>query len=336
MFKSWEKILIQNENGEDVEASAPIIISASRATDIPAFYSKWLMERLNKGYMVWRNPFNNVKQYISFNKTRLFVFWSKNPKPLHKYLPELDKRGINYYFQFILNDYEKENFEPNVPPLDKRIETFIKLSKLIGKDKVVWRFDPLILTNEIDENILLEKIKSVGDKIYKHSSKLVFSFADINIYRKVKSNLRREEIEYIEFDKIKMGNMARGISELNKKLGLELATCCEEINLEEFGIKHNKCIDDELIYKLFKQDKILMDFLGYDNNEQTDLFSENQKRPNMKDKGQRKVCGCIVSKDIGEYDTCSLLCVYCYANTSAEKVKRNIKKHSPEKESIVL
>ena len=335
MFKSWEKILIKNEKGEEVEATAPVIISATRATDIPAFYSKWLMERLNKGYMVWRNPFNNVKQYISFDKTRLIVFWSKNPKPLLKYLPELDKKGINYYFQFTLNDYEKENFEPNVPPLDKRIETFIKLSNKIGKDKVVWRFDPLILTNEIDENILLEKIKNVGDKIYRYTSKLVFSFADINIYRKVKSNLKREGIEYIEFYKANMGNMARGISELNKNWGLELATCCEEINLEEFGIKHNKCIDDELIYKLFNEDKILMDFLGYDENEQTDLFGDNKKRPNLKDKGQRKICGCIVSKDIGEYDTCSHLCVYCYANTTEKKVKENIKKHSFLNEGIL-
>jgi DNA repair photolyase len=335
MFKSWEKILIKNDNGEEVEASAPVIISASRATDIPAFYSKWLMERLNKGYIVWRNPFNNVKQYISFDKTRLFVFWSKNPKPLLKYLPELDKRGINYYFQFTLNDYEKENIEQNVPPLNKRIETFIKLSKLIGKDKVVWRFDPLILTNEIDENILLDKIKKVGDKIYKYTSKLVFSYADINIYRKVKSNLKRVNIEYIEFDKMKMEYIAKGISDLNKKWGLELASCCEEINLDEFGIKHNKCIDDELIYKLFNQDKILMDFLGYNENEQTDLFGDNKKRSNLKDKGQRKVCGCIVSKDIGEYDTCSHLCVYCYANASSEKVKINAKKHTFLNESIV-
>ena len=334
MFKSWEKILIRNEAGEEVEASAPVIISASRATDIPAFYSKWLFDRLNKGYIVWRNPFNNARQYISFDKSRLFVFWSKNPKPIMKYLPELNKLGINYYFQFTLNDYEKDKFEPNVPPFNKRIKTFIELSKLIGKDKVIWRFDPLILTNEIDENVLLDKIKNVGNIIHKHTSKLVFSFADINIYRKVKTNMRREGIEYIEFDKDRMEFIAKGISEVNKKWGLELATCCEEINLEGYGINHNKCIDDYLIYKLFNQDKALMDFLGFDIVEQTDLFGEHKERQNLKDKGQRKVCGCIVSKDIGEYDTCSHLCVYCYANTSAEKVKIKTEKHLYLKESI--
>ena len=333
MLEPREKRLIKNQAGEEVEASAPVIVSASRATDIPAFYSKWLFERLNKGHIVWKNPFNNQKQYVSFEKTRLFVFWSKNPKPILKYLPELDEKGINYYFQFTLNDYEKEKFEPNVPTLNRRIRTFIELSELIGKDKLIWRFDPLILTNEINENNLLDKIRNVGDKIHNYTSKLVFSFADINIYRKVKSNLKREGIEYIEFDKNRMEFVARGISELNKKWNLEIATCCEEINLEKFGIKHNKCIDDGLIFKLFNPDKILMDFLGFDN-EQSDLFGE-KKRPNLKDKGQRKICGCIVSKDIGEYDTCSHLCVYCYANASVEKVTENNKKHTFLKESII-
>jgi DNA repair photolyase len=337
MFKSWEKVNIINDAGEQVEASAPVIISASRSTDIPAFYSKWFIERLKKGYLVWRNPFNNQKTYITFANTRLFVFWSKNPKPLMKYLPELNKRKINYYFQFTLNDYERENFEPKVPPLEKRIETFKKLSKKIGKEKVIWRFDPLILTDEIDENNLLRKIEKIGNEIYNFTEKLVFSYADINVYRKVKTNLKREGIEYIEFNKDSMNKIAEGIASLNKKWGLELATCCEEINLDEFGIKHNKCIDDELIYKLFNKDKLLMDFLGYEETEQGDLFSaeNNVKRPNLKDKGQRKICGCIVSKDIGEYDTCSHLCVYCYANSSVEKVKSNQKKHTSLSESLV-
>lgn len=334
MFKSWEKIKIINKNGEEVEASAPIIISASRSTDIPAFYSKWLMDKIEKGYMVWRNPFNNAKSYISFLNTRVIVFWSKNPKPLIKYLPELDKQNINYYFQFTLNDYEKENFEPKVPPLEKRIETFKTLSEKIGKEKVIWRFDPLIITSGLNENLLIDKIKRVGDKIHKYTKKLVFSFADINIYRKVRNNLNKQNIEYFEFDTETMKSVAKKIEELNKNWGLELATCCESINLDEYSIKHNKCIDDDLIIKLFKHDEKLMEFLGYDGTEQTDLFNENKKRPNLKDKGQRKVCGCIVSKDIGEYDTCEHLCVYCYANTSEKNVKAKRKMHRIENEGI--
>ena len=152
------KITIKTDSCESVEAVAPIIISASRSTDIPAFYAKWFLNRLEKGYCVWYNPFNRQKMYISFKRCKVVVFWTKNPKPIIPYLSELDKRGIHYYFQITLNDYEREGFEPNVPPLKERIETFKQLSKLIGKEKVIWRFDPLILTSELTSRKLLNRI----------------------------------------------------------------------------------------------------------------------------------------------------------------------------------
>ena len=113
-----DKVNIRTQNGELVEASAPVIISASRSTDIPAYFAKWFINRLEKGYCVWYNPFNQKPSYVSFAKTKVVVFWTKNPAPMIPYLPELDKRGIHYYFQVTLNDYEKENFEPNVPKLE--------------------------------------------------------------------------------------------------------------------------------------------------------------------------------------------------------------------------
>ena len=108
-----ERILITRQNGEVVNGVAPVIISASRSTDIPAFYAKWFINRLKAGYCVWYNPFNQKPMYISFVKTKAVVFWTKNPEPLIPYLPELDKRGIHYYFQVTLNDYVNEGFEPN-------------------------------------------------------------------------------------------------------------------------------------------------------------------------------------------------------------------------------
>ncbi|MFA5404634.1 MAG: DUF1848 family protein, partial [Ignavibacteria bacterium] len=122
MLRAWEKILIKTELDCEKEAIAPYIISASRSTDIPAFFSKWLIERINKGYMVWKNPFNQSLQYVSFSKSRIFIFWSKNPKPLIEHLHLFDTKNINYYFQYTLNDYDKEGFEPNVPKLEKRID----------------------------------------------------------------------------------------------------------------------------------------------------------------------------------------------------------------------
>ena len=140
-----DKIRILTDNGKQVEASAPIIISASRSTDIPAFYAKWFFNRLAKGYCVWYNPFNQQPIYISFKNCRVIVFWTKNPKPILPYLHILDEMGIHYYFQVTLNDYVNEGFEPNIASVDERVDTFKQLSQKIGKERIIWRFDPLII-----------------------------------------------------------------------------------------------------------------------------------------------------------------------------------------------
>ena len=327
MSKSEMYINISSE--KSVKASCPVIISASRSTDIPAFYSEWFINRLKKGYVRWKNPFNGLQYYVSFDKSRLIVFWSKNPKPIFKYLDYLDSKSINYYFQFTLNDYVTENLEKKIPALNKRIDTFIELSEKIGKEKIIWRFDPLILTNEINTDLLLKKIQGIGDKLHAYTDKLVFSFADISIYKKVQSNLIKEDIQYIEFDKKKMIEVASGIRELNRKWKFEVGTCSEDIDLQEFDIIHNKCIDHDLIIKLFSQDKALMNHLGYKIPE-PNLFDDNlviKTKKRLKDKGQRQLCGCIISKDIGQYNTCPHGCVYCYANTSMKIAIMNYNKH---------
>ena len=137
---------------------SPVILSVSRSTDIPAFYAEWFMNRLREGYAVWYNPFNRQPMRVSFDRVKFIVFWSKNPAPLLPHLPELDRRGIRYYFQFTLNDYEKEGFEPNVPPLTQRIATFLQLSARLGKERVIWRFDPLILSPGTTPRQLLTRI----------------------------------------------------------------------------------------------------------------------------------------------------------------------------------
>ncbi len=327
----WEKKKIITQNGK-IEAIAPIIISASRSTDIPAFYSNWFINRFNTGYVIWINPFNGKKQYVSFEKARLIVFWTKNAKPIIKYLKNIDSWGIKYYFQYTLNDYEDEGLEPRLPKLADRIETFIELSNILGKEKVIWRFDPLILTNSINSQILLEKIYKVGSLINKHTEKLVISF--VVIYEKVKRKLKRAGISYRQFEEKDIDEIASGLNLMNKEWNLEIATCAESIDLHKYGIKHNKCIDDELIIRLFKDDKELMAFFRVGKNDL--LFTNNEIRNiKLKDKGQRKECGCIMSKDIGRYNTCGHLCIYCYANYSQEVVLKNIKKHTDNSESIV-
>ena len=340
-----EKVDIITDSGEIKQGIAPVIISASRSTDIPAFHSKWFINRLEKGYVVWINPFNRKNpQYISFRNTRIITFWTKNPKPIFKYLEIIDKKNINYYFQYTLNDYQKENFEPNVPILHKRIETFKELSEKIGKEKVIWRFDPLILTPEITVRDLLVRIWNLGKVLVPFTNKLVYSYADIMVYKKVQNNLVRETNYYTkdnisdaEFDKDKKEEFAEGMQKIltewkNINPDFEIATCAEDIDLEKYGIQHNKCIDDDLMIKIFRKDKILMDFLGYNPN-QKDLFGIT--RPKLKDKGQRLACGCIFSKDIGSYDTCNHLCTYCYANTSSKTVAKNLKLLTINSESLL-
>lgn len=329
----WQKIQIQRNNGDTVEAQAPLIISASRSTDIPAFYADWFFNRLKSKYSAWKNPFSGQYSYVSYQNARFFVFWSKNPKPLLDHTDELKK--MNFYIQFTLNDYVSESLEKGVPPLEERIETFKQLVETFGKGRVIWRFDPLILTDKITVDDLLRKVENIGDQLKNYTEKLVFSFADIALYKKVKSNLEKNNINYSEWTENQMVDFAKRLSILNKKWNFQLATCGEKIDIAQYGIQHNKCVDDDLMIKLAYKDKMLMDFLKVEIHEK-DLFdnipqnaiilNDRQyaiKKKDNKDGGQRQFCGCIVSKDIGEYDTCPHLCEYCYANTSKATAVRN-------------
>jgi len=338
------KSTIQLDNGEFVTANSPFIVSASRSTDIPAFYADWFFNRLEKGYSAWYNPFNNVKSYVSYDNTRFIVFWSKNPEKLIPYLDRLKERNIGCYIQYTLNDYVNEGLEKNVPTVEKRIDTFKRLVDKLGYNGVIWRFDPLILTDNIDQNKLLDKIYNIGNQLKGYTEKLVFSFADIEKYPKVVNNLKADNIKYKEWTLPEMMSFGEQLVKLNLSSGwnYELATCGEAAKIP--GILHNKCVDDNLIIRRAYNDQKLMDYLNvkfYDPDE-TDLFGDPVLIPEnaikldngkyavsgaSKDGGQRVFCGCIDSKDIGQYNTCIHGCSYCYANTGKEKALENYKKY---------
>ena len=340
---AWDKIEIQLEDGTWTDAQAPKIVSASRSTDIPAFYADWFFHRLKVGYSAWINPFNGKLSYISYQDTRFIVFWSKNPKPLLAHLDELKERNINCYIQFTLNDYEEEGLEKGVPPLNERIVTFRNLAERLGKKNVIWRFDPLILTDKIGIKDLLRKIEYISDNLNGYTEKLVFSFADIAAYRKVKSNLEKNKVNYTEWNESQMEEFAKQLAALNRKWDFQLATCGEKIDVNKYGIAHNRCIDDDLIIRLAYNDNVLMKFLNVEiKTKENNLFGDTVvpkdaimldsfnyaiKMKNNKDKGQRQFCGCMVSKDIGEYNTCPHLCEYCYANASKDMAIANFQKH---------
>src|SRR6056297_1637754 len=295
-----KKTRIKLKNGQKTKASTPIIISASRATDIPSYYSDWLINSLKRGYVARLNPFNRKKYYISFQNARLIVFWTKNPEPMISKLKKINEMNYNYYFQFTLNDYPNK-LEPNIPSLQKRIKT-----------------------------------------IKNYTEKLVISFADIKVYKKVQNNLKRNNINYKIFNKEKMKEIAGKIAELINKWDMKVATCAESIDLSEYNISHNKCIDDNLIEKLYPNDEKLMKFL-YGRNYNKWIKSRSKlnfdtndiSKKKLKDPGQREACGCIKSKDIGMYNTCKNLCTYCYANYSKKVVNKNYRKHDLKGESII-
>lgn len=344
----WTKISRPIDDGTIVSMQAPLIISASRSTDIPAFYADWFFYRLKKGYSAWTNPFNGVKSYISYDKVRFVVFWSKNPRPLLQYLHVLKERNIKCYVQYTLNDYEDEKLE-KVPSLANRIETFKLLVEQLGKDCVIWRFDPMILTNDISIDDLLQKIQNIGDQLKDYTKKLVFSYADIAIYKKVKRNLEANRIPFHEWSIVQMEEFADKLSAMNRDRGwnLQIATCGEKIDVKKYGIIHNRCIDGDLIARLAWNDKELMDFMKVKIEEMPapTLFGQPELpdgaillphnryfiSTHKKDSGQRQFCECMASKDIGEYNTCPHLCEYCYANTTKRIALENWKSHQNNK-----
>jgi len=334
-WNGWEHIPLEiadqhSASGKKtVDAIAPLIISASRSTDIPAFYGDWFMARLKAGYVKWNSPFGGNPVYVSLAKTRLFVFWSKNPEPFLPYLDALDRGGYGYYFLYTLNGYDAEGFEPRVPPVNERIRTFIRLSKRIGKGRVVWRFDPLILSDQIAVGDLLEKIRFIGDHISPYTGRLVFSFVDIAKYRKVQRNLRAQGFSGVrEFTESERAEFCTGLAALNRQWDLEISACGETGDLSRYGISRGQCISYTLLTREFSDDAALMGFLRPDGQQAL----SNRVDPavfarHLKDPGQRNACSCIVSKDIGQYSTCMHLCAYCYANSSPAGVTAHYQRY---------
>ncbi len=285
---------------KDLKSEHPVIISASRRTDIPAFYSDWLINIFQKGEMLWKNPFNpNQKRYVYFNKTRAVIFWSKNPLQLIDKLNFFDQKGIHYYFQYTLNNYP-EYLEPCTQDLNDRIDIFKKIVDRTGKKNVIWRFDPVVITDKIDEDCIYNSILSTGQRLKGYAERLVISF--LKLYPRVKKKLEKAGIQCKEISNENKVSIFKNIGHIARQLGLEVMSCAEPLNINNelgnIGIKKGRCIDPDIMKELFNTDKVLMAYL------------ETAK----KDKGQRKECGCIQSIDVGTYNTCKHHCLYCYAN----------------------
>lgn len=278
-----------------------MIISASRRTDIPAYYGEWFMNRIAEGFLYVRNPMNYhqvSKVKLSKDVVDCIVFWTKYPAPFMKYLNKID--NYNYYFQFTLTPYDK-SIEANLPDKEEIINTFIHLSKIIGKEKIIWRYDPIILSQELTIDYHLEKFKYLLTKLNGYTEKCIISFLDI--YSNTEKNMRNLNIKPISENDMRI--LGTEFIKLAQNYDIKLESCAEKANLLDIGISHGKCIDDKLISRI-----------------------TNHNINISKDKNQREQCGCITSIDIGMYNTCMNNCSYCYANFNKGAVKTNFPKHN--------
>ncbi len=285
-----------------------MIISASRRTDIPAYYSDWFIKRLQEKIVCCRNPLNakQVSQIsLSPEVVDCIVFWTKNPIPMLSKLDAL--KEYNYYFQFTLTGYGRD-IETNLPDKKKElIPAFQKLAEEIGPEKVIWRYDPIIFNERYTEEYHLEAFRQISDSLYGYTNKCVFSFVDI--YQKNQKSM--EQLHRTEISNQQIYEFAEKLYKISSSKRMELATCAERIDLSAIGIQHNACIDRKVI------EKICGAHLKID-----------------KDKTQRDECQCVASVDIGAYNTCCNGCKYCYANYSEQSVRNNVSRYNPD--SVIL
>lgn len=275
-----------------------MILSASRRTDIPAFYSEWFFRRIEEGFVCVRNPMNAYQvSRISLSRDVVdcIVFWTKNPEPMLNSLGKL--ADYDYYFQFTLNDYDKDA-EPRVPELSRRIETFLRLSEALGKERVIWRYDPIFFSEKYTPEWHLKSFEMIAAALSEHTEKCVFSFVDI-YPSKNGGNLNR--LGFRQLDPAELDSFAGELAKIAKQNDLDIATCAEAVDLAKHGISHNSCIDKQLIERITGAALKV----GGDN--------------------QREHCGCVKCDDIGSYDTCPHGCVYCYANFRPQIVSDKLK-----------
>jgi len=288
-----------------------MILSVSRRTDIPALYSEWFLERIKQGFVYVKNPFN-VKQISKVNirpdVVDCIVFWTRNPKPIIGRLCELDAMGYNYYFQFTITPYH-DDLEKNNPNKKEVIETFMMLSQKIGREKVILRYDPILLTERYSLEFHKKAFSILCEKLHLYTEKVIISFLDD--YRKVCRNMKNFNLE--ELDNKEMIKISKALAEIGNGYNLPIETCAEAIDLEEIGVNHAKCIDGELIERISGNKIINKDKLD----------------------ANREYCGCMKCIDIGQYDSCIHDCLYCYANINKENAKLNYKNHDPKSPLLI-
>jgi len=280
-----------------------MIISASRRTDIPAFYTDWLINRLNAGYCLVKNPFNPEQiRKVSLLPEDIdgIVFWTKNAAPILPAVPILDK--LQYYFQYSITPYHADIEYGLANKKNIVIPAFLELAKHIGAGRMIWRYDPILITHKYDYPYHISAFSRLCELLEDSTKKCVISF--MIAYKSVAKNLR--EADYKELTVQEKISLVELMLPIAKNHGITLCACCESPELYQLGVHSVSCVDG-------------------------DMFGMNVPR----DKNQRKGCNCAASVDIGAYNTCMNGCLYCYANHAKAKVEYNYLRHDSNGELLI-
>jgi hypothetical protein len=289
-----------------------MVISVSRRTDIPAFYAEWFMNRTREGYALVENPFNPAQRArvdLRPEAVEAVVFWTRNPAPLMPHLEELDRRGYRYYFLYTITGYPPM-LEPGAPRPKEAVETFCALSRRVGPERILWRYDPVLVSEATPEEYILQNFEELLRVLGPFTRRVVVSFA--HLYGKTVRNLTRAAVAFQDPDREARLRIARGLSRAAGGHGLPVFSCASPEDLSPHGIAPGRCIDGTLIG----------DVLGV-------------RVSGEKDPSQRAACGCARSKDIGAYDTCLHGCLYCYATGDREAALGNHARHDPAAASLL-
>jgi hypothetical protein len=294
-----------------------LIISASRRTDIAAFYAKWFIRRVRAGFCTVPNPFNPSQ--ISTIDLRpelvdVIVFWTRFPRPLFPFLNELENLGYRFYFHYTILKNPRL-IDSRLPALDHNIQVFRELSERIGPERVIWRYDPIVLSNITDVPFHIENYARIAKSLRGFAHRSIISIMDF--YPKITkrfNDLARAEVQITPNDQIPnlLNHLLPPMVQAAGENGMEIFSCAEPFNLKSFGVQPGKCVDDDYIQRVF----------------QIDVSHE-------KDPTQRKECGCVRSRDIGVYNSCLFECAYCYASQDFERSRRRYLQHDPDSESII-
>lgn len=278
-----------------------MIINTGGRTDTVQYYSEWLLRRFAEGYVLTRNPLfpHKVTRYeLTPELVDCVVFCSKNYRPILPRLREITDRYASYFY-YTITAYGRD-IEPGVPPVEESMETLIELSRQVGRQRVAWRYDPLLLTRDYTLERLLAAFERMARVLAPHIDRCIFSF--IEIYKKVELNLP----QLIVWSPEQMEKAARGLGEIAQRYGIYLQTCGTNGDFRRYGIHPSGCIT--------------LDILGRANGL---VFKQ------LRHKGMRQGCHCIESRDIGAYDSCPNGCLYCYANRTPQKARANFRLHDP-------